>query len=102
MNPQPAPSPLELRRLVEELWRDVLGLESVDPDRTFADLGGTSLGANQLVAKLARRLGIEVPVIRIFEFPTLRQFQRFLAQGADGDTVPDPAPPTAVLDAGTW
>jgi acyl transferase domain-containing protein len=91
MQPQSPSPPGNPRKLVESIWREVLGVSEVDPDRTFADQGGTSLGANQLVAKLARRLGIEVPVIRIFEYPTLRQFLRFLLQGQDGELVPDAA-----------
>lgn len=75
---------------VEALWKEVLSLQEVDPDLSFADLGGTSLTANQFVARLRTRLGIEVPVIRIFEYPTLRQFKRFLlgaSSNAGGDSV---------------
>jgi len=87
-SPSPPP-PSDQRKLVEGIWREILGLAEIDPDRTFVDLGGTSLGANQLVVKLARRLGIEVPVIRVFEYPTLRQFLRFLAHGPNSELVPD-------------
>jgi acyl transferase domain-containing protein/acyl carrier protein len=70
-------SPAERDR-VAKLWQEILAIPTVDPDRTFADQGGTSLGANQLVARIANQLGRDVPVIRVFEHPTLRQFLRFL------------------------
>lgn len=72
----------EQRNFVIELWRDTLKLEQVDLDRGFADLGGNSLAANQFVARLEAGLGFKVPVIRVFEYPTLRMFLRFLVEGA--------------------
>jgi acyl transferase domain-containing protein len=75
----------EQRARVIELWKQSLGLLEVDLDRGFADLGGTSLVANQFVARLAQHLSIDLPVIRIFEFPTLRLLLRYLADGRSAD-----------------
>ncbi len=82
---------------IETLWKEVLGLEDADVDLSFSDLGGTSLTANQFVARLKARTGIEMPVIRIFEYPTLRQFKQFLlvssgaAATGSPPTTPHPA-----------
>jgi acyl transferase domain-containing protein len=67
---------------VIDLWKDVLKVSDVELDRGFADLGGTSLAANQFVARLGQQFGIKVPVIRVFEYPTLRLLLRFLVEGA--------------------
>ncbi len=67
---------------VIDLWKDVLKVSDVELDRGFADLGGTSLAANQFVARLGTQFGIKVPVIRVFEYPTLRLLLRFLVEGA--------------------
>ncbi len=64
-----------------EIWKDTLGLESVDLDRPFVEAGGTSLIANQFVARLSLELHIALPVIRIFEYPTLRALLRLLEEG---------------------
>jgi len=69
------------RLKVEEIWKEILNLREVDLDRSFMDLGGTSLTANQLVSKLKAIMGFGIPVIRIFEHPTLRQFNRYLEGG---------------------
>ena len=75
------------RAVIEAAWKEVFQLSEVDFDRSFMDLGGTSLSANQLVAKLSRALGISVPVIKVFEYPTLRQFLRFLEGSAEASDV---------------
>lgn len=73
----------EQRSAVIEIWREILGVSDVDLDRGFADLGGTSLGANRFVAELFRRLAISLPVMRVFEYPTLRLLLRYLTEGPD-------------------
>lgn len=76
-------SPAQRNALID-IWKETLGVSEVDLDRGFADLGGTSLSANHFVNELERRLGLSVPVIRVFEFPTLRMLLRYLTEGTDG------------------
>ena len=73
----------EQRSTVIELWKETLAISDIDIDldRGFADLGGTSLAANRFVAKLSRQLGLDVPVLRVFEYPTLRLLLRYLSDG---------------------
>jgi acyl transferase domain-containing protein len=72
----------EQRDAVLALWKESLGITEIDLDRGFADQGGTSLAANRFVAKLAEHLAVQLPVIRVFEYPTLRLLLRFLMEGA--------------------
>jgi enterobactin synthetase component F len=48
----------------------VLGLEHVGPDDTFFDLGGTSLLAVRLVARVREEFGAELTIGSLFEAPT--------------------------------
>ena len=59
-----------LEEMVVETWCEVLGLERIGVEDNFFELGGNSLLATQVVARLARRLGIPVPLRSIFELPT--------------------------------
>jgi acyl transferase domain-containing protein len=76
----------EKRNTVIEIWKETLAVSEVDLDRGFADLGGTSLAANKFVAELGQRLGVNVPVIRVFEYPTLRLLLRYLTEGAEAES----------------
>ncbi|HEX8696368.1 MAG TPA: amino acid adenylation domain-containing protein [Longimicrobium sp.] len=57
---------------VAAIWREVLEVESVGAGDNFFDLGGHSLRATRVVSRLRSRLGAEVPVGALFEYPTVR------------------------------
>jgi acyl carrier protein len=57
--------------LLAEIWAEVLGRERIGTTDDFFALGGHSLVATQVVARLAREVGLEVPVRQIFETPVL-------------------------------
>jgi acyl carrier protein len=60
----------EIDQIVLTLWREALGVQDAGPDDDFFELGGDSLVATRLVARLRERLGIAVPLLAVFENPT--------------------------------
>ncbi|MGW4319781.1 amino acid adenylation domain-containing protein [Streptomyces sp. NPDC004684] len=52
------------------IFADVLGVDWVGPDDTFFDLGGTSLLAVRLVARVREEFGAELTIGSLFEAPT--------------------------------
>ncbi|MCH0571632.1 amino acid adenylation domain-containing protein [Streptomyces sp. MUM 136J] len=52
------------------LFAEVLGLEETGPDDAFFDLGGTSLLAVHLVARVREEFGVELTVGSLFAAPT--------------------------------
>ncbi|HET9225558.1 MAG TPA: amino acid adenylation domain-containing protein, partial [Thermoanaerobaculia bacterium] len=65
----PPSTAAELR--MADLWREVLGIEQVRLEDNFFDLGGHSLLATQLVSRVRAAFGIDLPLRRLFEKPTL-------------------------------
>ncbi len=57
-----AAPPLQKGQLetIQCLWRDVLGVKTIDPRETFYSLGGDSLLAIQLLTQLEKQLNIDV------------------------------------------
>jgi acyl transferase domain-containing protein len=50
----------------------------LDPQRGFADLGIDSMMAAQLAEAIERELGIELPVVAVFNYPTVEDLARHL------------------------
>nr|WP_218007388.1 non-ribosomal peptide synthetase [Nocardia otitidiscaviarum] len=60
-----------LEELVAAVFADVLGLPPVGADDDFFELGGNSLIATRVTARLGERLGRRVPVPTLFEAPVV-------------------------------
>jgi len=60
--------------LVVAAWRDVLGREELDAGSHFFRLGGTSMSAMRLCARLTETLGAKIPIRAVFECPRLGSF----------------------------
>ncbi|HEY2737158.1 MAG TPA: condensation domain-containing protein, partial [Thermoanaerobaculia bacterium] len=73
--PSPAESSVAPRTPVEEvlagIWAEVLGRERVGATDSFFDLGGHSLLATQVMSRLRRVFGIELPLHDLFAAPRL-------------------------------
>ncbi|MCY7909667.1 amino acid adenylation domain-containing protein [Bacillus inaquosorum] len=58
------------------IWQDVLGLEQVGIRDNFFDIGGHSLRATALIAKIQKQLHVQIPLRNVFRFPTIEQLAR--------------------------
>ena len=61
-----------LEKAIAEEWRYVLDIDRVGVEDDFFDLGGTSLLAAELIMRLRAKLGIHVPITRIFQHANIR------------------------------
>jgi amino acid adenylation domain-containing protein len=66
------PPATELEEKLAAIWHEILGLDRVSRDDDFFHLGGDSLSATRLIARVRYRLKIELPLQALFEARTLR------------------------------
>ncbi|HEV7517803.1 MAG TPA: beta-ketoacyl synthase N-terminal-like domain-containing protein, partial [Thermoanaerobaculia bacterium] len=71
-----------LEREIAAVWQVVLGVERVGAEDNFFDLGGHSLLLVDVQARLAARLGREVPLLELFRHPNVAALARHLAAPA--------------------
>jgi acyl-CoA synthetase (AMP-forming)/AMP-acid ligase II/acyl carrier protein len=72
----------ETEAVVASVWEAVLGLPHVGVHDDFFALGGHSLAAAQIAARLNDAFGIELPVVAVFEAPTVAELARAVTAAA--------------------
>jgi amino acid adenylation domain-containing protein len=73
-----------VERAVAAVWCEVLRVDRVGVDDNFFELGGNSLLAMPLMIRLQPQGALPLPVVRLFEYPTVRALAGYLTAGAGG------------------
>ncbi len=66
------------------MWAEALGVDEVATDRNFFDLGGHSLIATRVVARIRETYRVELPMRLMFEGRTVAQLAEAVRQGRSG------------------
>ena len=61
-----------------DIWKQVLNLNQVGVRDNFVVLGGQSLAAIRITTRINEELGINIPLSKIFELPTISEYARFI------------------------
>ena len=77
----------EMERALAELWAGLLRVQPVGIRDNFFELGGTSLLAVDLVARLAQRFGVRLPLTSLIEAPSIEQLVEVLTGSAERDSL---------------
>ncbi len=79
-----APPRDDLERQLGDLWEDLLGVAGIGIDDSFFDLGGDSLMAVRLVARIRESLEVEVDVRALFDSATITRLAARVREGLEG------------------
>jgi thioesterase domain-containing protein len=74
---RPPGTPLERR--IAGIWMSVLALEQLGADDDFSDLGGQSLFAAQIAARIQRETGLPCQMVQVLAHPTIAKLTAALA-----------------------
>ncbi|CAA9299517.1 MAG: Polyketide synthase modules and related proteins, partial [uncultured Chloroflexia bacterium] len=84
-----------LEEQLVEIWVEVLGIARVGAHDDFFELGGHSLRATQLVSRVREVFQVELPLLSLFEEPTIAGLAERIEEarrGAQGLTAPPLVP----------
>lgn len=61
----------DVEETLADIWREVLRLDCIGRNDDFFALGGHSLNGMKVMAAVAKRLGVKVPITYLFQYPTI-------------------------------
>jgi SAM-dependent methyltransferase/acyl carrier protein len=88
----------ETERTLAEIWGRQLGLNSVGIHDRFFDLGGHSLLAARVAAEICDRFQIELPVLKLFQVPSIGELAVLVEKAQAGEIDPGPVGLPVVAD----
>ncbi len=70
----------EIEELLEGVWKEVLQLKKVGVHDDFIALGGHSLAAIRVTARINERIEVDFPLNMVFERPTIAEYAIFIEE----------------------
>ena len=70
----------EVEGTLAGIWQQLLGIERIGRQDHFFELGGHSLLAMRLLVRIREEFGVEVPLARVFQTPTIAFLGELVAQ----------------------
>ncbi|NNL78724.1 MAG: acyltransferase domain-containing protein, partial [Desulfobacterales bacterium] len=74
----------EIEKKLARVWRQILKLDKVGIDDNFFELGGDSLMGLKTVSRLHSDHRIDLPVVKLFQYPSIEKLARYLDNGQGG------------------
>ncbi len=78
-----APPRTDVEQKLAAIWQEVLDLETVSVTSNFFDLGGHSLLMAKVQSRIQDHLGLDISVVELFQYPTIRALAAHMSQGQE-------------------
>ncbi|MFD8495080.1 amino acid adenylation domain-containing protein [Amycolatopsis sp. NPDC059657] len=72
-------------QVIADIWADVLGIEDIDVEKDFFELGGNSLLAFRVVPRMRAALGVKLPTRVLFDTRTVADLAAKVDTSASGE-----------------
>ena len=82
----------EIEYQLVRIWEELLGVAPIGVTDSFFELGGHSLLAVRLMGRIEQKLGRSVPLVALFQGPTVEQLANYLRHQEFPDAVPSLVP----------
>ena len=70
----------QIEHMLAEIWSKVLQIPRISVHDNFLQLGGNSLAAIRLMARINETFELELPLSRVFEYPTIAEFGKLIEE----------------------
>jgi phthiocerol/phenolphthiocerol synthesis type-I polyketide synthase E len=77
---------------IAAVWSDILQVERIGRHDSFFELGGHSLLAPRVLARLSQSFGVDLPLARLLEAPTVAQIARAVETFRQGGVLEEETP----------
>ncbi|MCK4257941.1 MAG: amino acid adenylation domain-containing protein [Halanaerobiales bacterium] len=78
---EPPKTTLEVKLV--EIWSEILGRAGIGVNDNFFILGGHSLKATSLIAKIYKELNVELPLRTVFKYQTIRKLAKVIEESSE-------------------
>jgi acyl carrier protein len=69
-----------MEKTLATIWQELLGVNHVSVDDNFFDLGGSSMMAARLFARIEKSLGKRLPLSALYDSPTVKQLAELIGE----------------------
>ena len=76
-----------LRDQIGEIWAECLNIDPIDPDDDFFSLGGSSVQAARIFARLERLVGQTMPLSGLYEAPSVNELATWVRRRLQSESV---------------
>lgn len=70
----------EIEKVIVKVWQELLRIDRLGIHDNFFELGGNSLIGLSVISRLKKELNVDIPVVALFEGPTVSALAKVLAQ----------------------
>ena len=75
-----------VERVIADVWRELLGVDEIARDDDFFALGGHSLAAVRLFARIRKQFAVDLPLATLFQASTLQGLANVVSESGGLDT----------------